>query len=237
MIDVPIVHDEGAASLSTLISPARVLHADRRAASEVAAITHTLRFAALPGHSRRLTPRDATPFLIELRAKLEERARRDAGAYSSFRWLWYLRRLPDFLTEGRVRTTSPYTLAVAETMTEASSAHDAPTLRNSWISFKVDEHVARHVLMLGMPDALHFQRPRLHPQGRERVRLGIRHEGPSEDGLRGIGHTLNDPLRRSQRPERSTVGQSRNTATDGSCLDQQRARIAGMLPYILRRLL
>ena len=139
--------DKGSAALADLMTPERVGTAVRRAHSETAAVMTSLR-----GTSRtagvRLAPPEAVPLLIALRAQLEERARRDAQGYSAYRWLWYLRRIPDALTEGSISTTAPYTVAVAEILTDQNRKEEPPDFTGRWMSFKTDEHVARHVLML-----------------------------------------------------------------------------------------
>lgn len=129
------------------MTPERVAAAERRFRTEIAENAAFLR-RSLGLTGRRLAPAEAMPLLVALRSRLEDRARREAAGYGAHRWLWYLRRVPDILAEGRVRTTLPYTLALAEVLTEQTGGDDQPTVRDQWISFKLDEHVARHVLAL-----------------------------------------------------------------------------------------
>lgn len=143
-----LVHDVAADALRELFTPERIAAADRRSRSELIAEVGALR-RSLGIRGTRLSPPEAAPFLVTLRARLEDYARRQALAYGPYRWLWYLRRVPDSLTEGRVRTTLPYTLALAEVLTDrADDSEEKPLLQDHWISFKVDEHVARHILTL-----------------------------------------------------------------------------------------
>jgi hypothetical protein len=104
-----LVHDVAADALRQLLTPERIAAADGRSRSEVIAETAALRKTQGMGGTR-LAPPDAARLLVALRARLEDRARRQALAYGPYRWLWYLRRMPDVLTEGRVPTTLPYTL-------------------------------------------------------------------------------------------------------------------------------
>src|SRR5688572_29318073 len=95
-----VVHDLAAERLRQFFTPDRVLAAERRSRSEVITEAAALR-QSLNLREKRLGPPEASSLLIALRTALENQARRQATAYGSYQWLWYLRRVPDFLTEGR----------------------------------------------------------------------------------------------------------------------------------------
>lgn len=147
MTEPEFAYDAGAAALADVFTTGRALAAERRAWADALAVLARLRKAAGATDSR-LAPARAVPVLVAFRAALEQQAERAARGYSAQRWLWYLRRLPDVLFKGRVSTTLPYTLALAEVLTDQAAGDGAPVRRGQWISFKVDEHVARHVLAL-----------------------------------------------------------------------------------------
>jgi hypothetical protein len=149
MPEPTLIHDAGEYAIASLITEAGALAAYRRTHADVASAMTALRrtsgIDAAPLH-----PRAAVPLLIDLRARLEERARRNASAYSPHRWLWYLRRVPDLLLEGRVSTTLSYAFALAEVLTAETTGGEEPAIRGGFATFRVDEHVVRHVLSLAM---------------------------------------------------------------------------------------
>jgi hypothetical protein len=66
------------------------------------------------------------------------------SAYSDLRWLWYLRRIPRELLTGSLRTTFPYDLALAETISWQMPKAKIGSHLNQ-LHYPVDEHVFRHL--------------------------------------------------------------------------------------------
>jgi hypothetical protein len=92
-------------------------------------------------------PLDALRYFHDCREMIEGQLRREAKGYPSFRWLWYLRRMPRVVFEGHLSSTFTYDSRLAEVLV-AQSGDAGPTLAHQTnpITFPVNEHVLRRVL-------------------------------------------------------------------------------------------
>ena len=79
------------------------------------------------------------PFLEECRALVEKSLRRDASHYSAARWLWYLRRLPNY------KVNAPFAEIISG-MAGSSAGRAATCLNDRDPSFPIHESVIRRVL-------------------------------------------------------------------------------------------
>lgn len=91
--------------------------------------------------------KDITPFLIEIMELVRQEIYAAANGYSSQRWLFYLRRLPEFVFKGRLITTSGYNSALAETISGFSSkSENGPQHIGGFYNYRVDSFVARRIM-------------------------------------------------------------------------------------------
>jgi hypothetical protein len=78
----------------------------------------------LPIKCRKLSvsePMEAQELLDAVRLKLEELGSQYAKAMGSYSWLFYLRRIPDDLMVGRLGTSAPYRMQIAEILSAGTS--------------------------------------------------------------------------------------------------------------------
>ena len=95
-------------------------------------------------------PEEITGYLHRVRAFIELEAYRQVARYSPMRWLWYLRRLPRFVFEGRVQTTFAYHSSVAETLTAASRTTDQYRVENGFLVYRIKPVTMQPVLELAV---------------------------------------------------------------------------------------
>lgn len=89
---------------------------------------------------------EAGTFLNTCRVFVEEEAYRLSDMFSSYRWLWYLRRIPDEIFRGELVTTAGYDHALAEVITGASKASPSHYKEKGQIVFIVNQPIVRRVL-------------------------------------------------------------------------------------------
>lgn len=88
-----------------------------------------------------------TPYLNSCRELVENELIKSASGYNRLRWLWYLRRLPRQIFEGKLATTFAYDSILAEVVSEYGHT-DATSTRSpgAEVTYKIDESVVRRVL-------------------------------------------------------------------------------------------
>lgn len=89
----------------------------------------------------------ATNFLSELIANVGQEIGTSSQGYSSARWLWYIRRLPDAAIAGRHPTTLGYDRTLMENLTWFSRKTESADALNQ-VRYRVDASSARHILGL-----------------------------------------------------------------------------------------
>jgi hypothetical protein len=82
------------------------------------------RLGAAPA-STATDPGAVVDYFQKARKLIDSSLEAQADRYSSFRWLWYLRRLPRFVFEGHLSITYPYDSSLAEALS-ATSARRSP---------------------------------------------------------------------------------------------------------------
>ena len=91
----------------------------------------------------------ALPYLTCMRQTIERMLAEDASRFSKARWLWMLRRVPDPVFEGRVSTTRPYQMALAEAVS-GTFGSDHPELpfedSEGSIRFRLDGSALQRLL-------------------------------------------------------------------------------------------
>jgi len=104
--------------------------------------------AAAQGYRRGdiLDAQPASVVLHEAATRVEQRLRSWAQAHSPLRWLWMLRRLPEIVFAGPLRTNLTYDLALAEVITAGSSKREtANATEDSVVWYETDVGVLRQL--------------------------------------------------------------------------------------------
>jgi hypothetical protein len=151
--DLPILQDAGVRAFEGLCTREQTRDAARRAFRDVEAASALVPLP--PEDARGLwTAPTATPYLSELRSRLEQGLVAAASGYSAYRWLWYLRRLPDEVFKGTLPTTEAYDLALACSVAAtgaareeqvSSSSSPSPSTGPSAITYPVNHPVNQPV--------------------------------------------------------------------------------------------
>jgi hypothetical protein len=87
---------------------------------------------------------DACAYLETLIPMVTEQILANQNAYSSVRWLWYLRRLPADFFGGDYRTTIGYDRGLAESLSWFSTGLEA-SHQDGYVGFRIDNSVIRHL--------------------------------------------------------------------------------------------
>jgi hypothetical protein len=106
--------------IGALLSPDRWRAGASRRFKQLSYLTREALGSSLTGVQE--DPALIAKFLQASRGFIEREASRIAARYSTFRWLWYLRRIPSFIFAGNLRSTAPYDSALAECLSGHSSA-------------------------------------------------------------------------------------------------------------------
>ncbi len=92
-------------------------------------------------------PITASTYLRSVLGHVEKAVAELAGGYSAARWLWYLRRLPRHVFEGRLATTFGYDAALAETASGLFGVGaDNLRVENGFFRYSIDGPAVKRVL-------------------------------------------------------------------------------------------
>lgn len=140
------VHDaaeeELAALLTVDVDRQASLRVDRVVSEAVEALKRPL-----PDTPGRWHPTTILPYTLSLRSRLEQEASKVVAEYSPFQCLWYSRRLPPRLLAGTRPSTAGYSSLLADVFTFGAHGTSDETVKDVFITFKLDEHVARRLAM------------------------------------------------------------------------------------------
>jgi hypothetical protein len=98
-----------------------------------------------PDLDNRWSGRSIQGYLAAVRELLENELASLAGRYSSAQWLWYLRRLPDFIWLGRVSTTAPYDVTLAEIISSKSVTHSKFEIKGYKLEYPLGKGAVDHI--------------------------------------------------------------------------------------------
>lgn len=94
-----------------------------------------------------LPARDSSTFFAQCVQVLEVEFERDLNAYSSMRWMYYLRRIPNVFFDGKLSSTGANTRALAEVYSNRSQTVETATYGPAGFVFPTDvgtlEHISR----------------------------------------------------------------------------------------------
>lgn len=104
-----------------------------------------LEFVRVAKERKRLLPQEAGSYFSACIHALELMMAPHINSFSSTRWFFYLRRLPNCIFEGDLYSTLPNSRAIAEIYALRSNKYEEPEKRGSENVFKVDESLIRHL--------------------------------------------------------------------------------------------
>jgi hypothetical protein len=137
---LPLVIDEARKQLSALNYPEASLNKGGAHALDMAAWVAT----SLKAKRGVLMPMEASSYLEALIPLVIQEILSKQNAYSSVRWLWYLRRSPPDFFGGTYVTTIGYDRGLAESMSWFSTGSDKINV-DQQVSFRVDDSAGRHL--------------------------------------------------------------------------------------------
>jgi hypothetical protein len=83
-----------------------------------------------------------------IRSVVENLAQSEVGSHNGWAWLFYLRRLPDELFQGRLATTAPYDEMLAVALSAAANATAELPALDSMVAPRLDDNALRPVFRL-----------------------------------------------------------------------------------------
>lgn len=92
-----------------------------------------------------LSAQDSGDFFTECIQAMEEVFASDLNSYSAMRWMYYLRRTPNEVFDGKIGSTGPYTRALAEVYASRSTKAEVATYGREGFAFQVNEGTLRHI--------------------------------------------------------------------------------------------
>jgi hypothetical protein len=102
--------------------------------------------ANVPLSSSLVDGEEAFATLTAIREHLEIDVLHQAQRFSPFKWLWYLRRLPQIVFEGNLRSTFIYDSGLAACASARSQASSPYKVEDGFITYRVKSEPVQHTL-------------------------------------------------------------------------------------------
>jgi hypothetical protein len=92
-----------------------------------------------------LPPKDSSQFFSECIQAMEEAFAANINSYSAMRWIYYLRRTPNAVFSGELRSTGANFRALAEIYAQQSKENEDASFGQNGFVFRVDDSTLRHI--------------------------------------------------------------------------------------------